>query len=401
MSKRILTGSAWLAAFGLRATSDQSHAAIPRKSIMIIIVFGMVLPWLLLALSVWLGYQLVLQNGRILVRLEAIEKRLGPQSQSKPRDSGGLPLGSVAPDFELPGLAGARHKLSEFRGRNVLLVFFNPACGFCTKMAADLAALPLEASDQQALPIVVTTGDLEQNRKLVVQFGIRCLVLRQEQMEVASQYCAQGTPMGYRIDAAGRIASGLAVGGEPLLNLAAAPELYQLMPAANANGAAAHGHESDPSLARSKLNRNGLKAGTAAPDFRLPRIDGGELSLAQFRGRRLLLVFSDPNCGPCDELAPGLQQIHAERGDLQVLMISRRDAEATLAKTNHLGLSFPIVMQKQWEISLLYAKFATPIAYLVDEQGVLLSDVAIGIEPILALAKQPARRDPKSLALTR
>jgi hypothetical protein len=45
-----------------------------------LIVFGMVLPWVLLAVGCWLFYQLVRQNGRILLRLEAIEKRLGPSS---------------------------------------------------------------------------------------------------------------------------------------------------------------------------------------------------------------------------------------------------------------------------------------------------------------------------------
>jgi hypothetical protein len=46
------------------------------------------------------------------------------------------------------------------------------------------------------------------------------------------------------------------------------------------------------------------------------------------------------------------------------------------------------VLQKQWEVSLNYAMFATPIGYLIDEQGILASDVAVGIHPILALAHQ-------------
>ena len=54
----------------------------------------------------------------------------------------------------------------------------------------------------------------------------------------------------------------------------------------------------------------------------------------------------------------------------------------------------------RWEISLQYAMFATPIAYLIDEQGILASDVAVGVEPILALAEQPVRHDARSLALT-
>ena len=358
---------------------------------MFTIVFGTVLPWLLLAVGGWIGYQLVRQNGRILLRLESIERQIaarrGPSEQRRERE--GLPLRSVAPDFELPDLAGERHNLSEFRGRDVLLMFFNPKCGFCTKMADDLAAMPIEGGNGRAVPVVVTTGDADENRKLVSEHGIRCTVLLQKDMEVASQFRAQGTPMGYRLDAEGRIASPLVAGAEPLLKLAErAPSQEEL------NRSAKHtGHKSkepDPSLARSRLNRSGLKAGAAAPDFSLPRIDGGELSLADLRGEHVLLVFSDPNCGPCDELAPRLQELHLQQPDLQIVVISRRDDDATRAKADSLGLTYPIVMQKQWELSMKYGMFATPIGYLIDEQGTILKDVAIGIEPILALTGEPA-----------
>jgi peroxiredoxin len=366
---------------------------------MLTLVFGTVLPWLLIAVGTWLGYQLVRQNGRILLRLESIERQLGARAATRRREPGGLPVGAVAPDFELPDLAEVRRKLSEFRGRDVLLIFFNPRCGFCTKLADDLAALPPEAGGGRAMPLVVTTGDPDENRQLVERHGIRCVVLRQEQMEIASQFRAQGTPMGYRIDAAGRIASELAVGAEPLLQLAAkAPAPPAPGPGGNGRAphdgkgeAAPHAKQPDPSLARSRLNRGGLKAGAVAPEFRLPRIDGGELSLGDLRGGRVLLVFSDPDCGPCDELAPRLQELHLRRRDLRVVEVSRRDAEATRAKATAIGLSFPIVMQKQWEISLKYGMFATPIGYLIDEQGIIARDVAVGVEPILALADEPAR----------
>jgi peroxiredoxin len=120
-------------------------------------------------------------------------------------------------------------------------------------------------------------------------------------------------------------------------------------------------------------------------------VDGGELSLADLRGGRVLLVFSDPDCGPCDELAPRLQEIHLRRVDLQVLVVSRRDVGANRTKVATLGLTFPIVLQRQWEISLQYAMFATPVGYLIDEQGILASDVAVGVGPILALSDEPVR----------
>jgi peroxiredoxin len=369
---------------------------------MIALLFGTVLPWLLIGVGTWLGSQLVRQNGRILWRLESIDRRLARRAATKrraPRNApGGLPLGSPAPDFELPDLTGARRKLSDFRGKNLLLVFFNPQCGFCTRMAGDLAALPpsskhggVGGGGEWSVPIIVTTGGADENRKFFEQHGIRCVVLLQEQMQVASQYRAGGTPMGYRIDAAGNIASELAVGAEPLLQLATSVAHPQNQASARSNGSVPHGKHSDPSLAKSKLNRNGLKAGTPAPDFRLPRLEGGELSLATFRGRRVLLVFSDPDCGPCDDLAPHLQELHEERRDVQVLVVSRRDVEATRAKAEKLALTYPIVMQKQWEISLKYAMFATPIGYLIDEQGTIARDVSIGVEPILALADEPAQ----------
>src|SRR5258708_28838360 len=132
------------------------------------IVFGTVLPWLLIGVGTWLGFQLVRQNGRLLLRLETIEKQLAPRAGAKAREAGGLPVGMAAPDFELPDLTGIRHTLSDFRDRHVRLIFFNPQCGYCTKMAPDLAALP-EGDGDRLVPVVVSTGDAQENRKLVAQ----------------------------------------------------------------------------------------------------------------------------------------------------------------------------------------------------------------------------------------
>jgi peroxiredoxin len=148
------------------------------------------------------------------------------------------------------------------------------------------------------------------------------------------------------------------------------------------------------SLARSRINRDGLKAGTVAPAFRLPRIDGGELSREEFRGRRVLLTFSDPQCGPCNYLAPQLEKFHRENPEIGVVMISRRDVEANRAKVREHGLTFPVVLQKQWEISRLYGMFATPIAYLIDEAGIVAHDVAVGVESIVELMKATATVTP-------
>jgi peroxiredoxin len=362
-----------------------------------LIIFGSVLPWLVVGLGCWLLYQLARQQGRILLRLEALEEHLGqrpsglppPAPNLPPQMPPGLPMGSLAPDFELPDLSGRIEKLSDYRGQKVLLTFFNPGCGFCVQMAPELAALPVEGREGRPLPLVVTTGDAETNRRLIEEHSIPCPVLVQAKMEVASEYRAHGTPMGYLIDEEGRIASEMAAGAEALLALAQAPGA----PAGDRNGVAqsGNGHKTHPgnrALADSRINRSGLKAGTVAPEFSLPRLDGGEVSLGEYRGRQALIVFSDPDCGPCNSLAPKLEQIHRQRSGVEVLMVSRGEAEANRRKVKELGLSFPVVLQRQWEISRLYGMFATPIAYWIDAGGTIAADVATGEEQILALWSQ-------------
>src|SRR5262249_42637847 len=93
------------------------------------------LPWLLLAFGLRLFMQLVRQNGRLLLRLEAIEDYLeelaDAQSQSTARNGhrplteskiarDGLPAGTPAPDFRLPRLDGGELTLSDYRGKKVL-----------------------------------------------------------------------------------------------------------------------------------------------------------------------------------------------------------------------------------------------------------------------------------------
>jgi methylamine dehydrogenase accessory protein MauD len=363
---------------------------------MITTLLTLVLPWLLVALGGWLLYQLYLQNGRILLRLEALEEQVGPLTAAAagqaPR---GLDPGTPAPDFTLQDLSGEPVSLARWQGRRVLLIFFNPTCGFCEQMAARLAALKADGGEGRPLPLLITTGDPEENRRFMDEHGIRCPVLVQQKEEVSSRYQAAGTPMGYLIDEEGVIATPLTVGAEDLLALANVQVPEAPAPAGPEPGAGGdHGEgrrgKANRGLHTSRLKRDGLKAGTPAPPFRLPGLDGGELSLEEFRGRRVLLVFSDPECGPCAELAPALEKFHRQ-GDVPVLMISRRDAEANRQKAAELGITFPVVLQRHWEISMLYAMFATPIAYLIDERGVLATDVMVGAGTIRDWLEAPGR----------
>ncbi len=140
----------------------------------------------------------------------------------------------------------------------------------------------------------------------------------------------------------------------------------------------------DRSLAATRINRDGLKPGVLAPAFTLPTADGRTVALADYGGRRVLLVFSDPDCAPCMELLPRLDAA-ARISDVPVLVISRGGADENRRKLAEARSTLTVALQSHWEISRLYAKFMTPIAYLVDEQGRIASEVATGGTAILSL----------------
>ena len=79
-------------------------------------------------------------------------------------------------------------------------------------------------------------------------------------------------------------------------------------------------------------------------------------------------------------------------------MISKGEPKDNRAKMKEHGLTFPVVLQQQWEISRRYAMFATPIAYLIDEAGIIAHDVAVGSESILELLARVTEHTPAAVA---
>lgn len=139
------------------------------------------------------------------------------------------------------------------------------------------------------------------------------------------------------------------------------------------------------SLNPRQLLRDGLPVGSPAPDFRLPRVGGGELALSQYRGRQVLLLFSDLPRSPCNALLADLQRRYAAGSEVDVVMVSQGDRRTNASLIAKFRVTFPVVLQRQREVSTLYLTLAAPVGFLVDERGVIAAPAAIGAERILAL----------------
>jgi peroxiredoxin len=346
----------------------------------------------LVVLTLWgVLYQLVKQQGRILLRQDELEMRVG---YARNASANGLSVlgvraapsvlaaGTPVERFAFPDLDGRTVGLDEFAGKPVLLIHWNPQCGYCDLLAADLADIVPALRSRDIHVLLLSHGSADANRKLALEHKLTIpILLIGDGANAPEVFRNQGTPVAYLLDRSGKIASGLATGTEQILTLARG--------AANDEWKRTRLPGEKP-LSESKIERNGLKAGAAAPLFRLPDVHGGDVALEEFRGRKVLLVFSDPHCGPCDQVAPHLNRLHRQRDELglDVILIGRGEFEENRRKAEALGFQFPVVTQNRWTLSREYGIFATPVAFLIDESGIIAKDVAKGVDGIAALSEE-------------
>jgi peroxiredoxin len=327
---------------------------------------------------------LVSQHGRLLLRVEALESpgHVPHIESQQPPTPSGRPVGAQVEPFELPTARGGTRSLQDFSGRNVLLVHWHPSCGYCREIAPELAQLEAKLHEHDTELVLLSYGTAEENCALADEHALRAPILLQEQGRSIPVFEGLGTPVAYLLDKEGRIAAPLAFGSLDV------PEL------AHAAAAGRRRLSTERPLAESRILRTGLPAGTPAPAFSLPALDGRELSLSDYRGRRLLLVFSDPDCEPCNQLAPRLSEFERAHGDeVAVVMVTRGGVDENRRKIREHGIDFPVVVQPGRRLSREYGIFATPVAFLIDEDGVIARDVAEGTDAIQAVAAEATARE--------
>jgi methylamine dehydrogenase accessory protein MauD len=122
----------------------------------------------------------------------------------------------------------------------------------------------------------------------------------------------------------------------------------------------------------SRLGRGGLKPGKKAPEFTLSSVAGGEVSLHDFAGRKVLLVFTQSGCKPCHRIVPDLNRLQ-RGGEMQVLVVNNGEMEATRKWASEARACVPVLVQQQFSVSKRYEMYATPFAFLIDERGVIAS----------------------------
>jgi peroxiredoxin len=125
-----------------------------------------------------------------------------------------------------------------------------------------------------------------------------------------------------------------------------------------------------------------LEAGTPAPDFALPDAAGRLVRLADFRGRRVVLVFYpldwSPGCSQQLDLYEG-ESAELEKRDVQLLAVSADSLYSHGAWAAVRGLHFPLLadFHPKGEVARRYHVyrdrdgFSDRVVYVIDADGII------------------------------
>jgi peroxiredoxin len=124
-----------------------------------------------------------------------------------------------------------------------------------------------------------------------------------------------------------------------------------------------------------------------APAFEIENLHGGNASLADYKGKLVLLNFWATWCVPCTKEMPGMQTLwkeYKEQG-LEIVAISVDEGARGRVETfsKMFGINFPILLDPESKVSDLYEVSGVPISFLIDRNGRMITRI-VGTEDWLS-----------------
>lgn len=118
-----------------------------------------------------------------------------------------------------------------------------------------------------------------------------------------------------------------------------------------------------------------IAEGDQAPQFALTSLDGKQVSLANFRGKVVMLHFWATWCSPCVEEIPTIDKLYRAMfgKDFEILAVSVDEGGAgtvvPFLKRNKLTL--PVLLDPSHSVAKRYGTFKFPETYIIDRNGMV------------------------------
>ncbi len=120
-----------------------------------------------------------------------------------------------------------------------------------------------------------------------------------------------------------------------------------------------------------------------APAFTLEKLNGGKASLADYKGKVVLLNFWATWCGPCRYEMPGMQRLwerYREQGFVIIAVAADKNGHKQVAPfVGKLALNYPVLLDPEGEVRNRYEVVGLPMSYLIGRDG-KISGRVIGIK---------------------
>jgi len=125
---------------------------------------------------------------------------------------------------------------------------------------------------------------------------------------------------------------------------------------------------------------NLLEVGSRAPDFHAVDLATGRATtLADYKGKVILLNIWATWCQPCRVEMPAIERLHKKLGgrDFQVVSVSiDADGDAVVsAYARDLGLTFQILHNQPGDIQQIYQTTGVPESFVIDRDGIIVKKV--------------------------
>ncbi|OES46116.1 redoxin domain-containing protein [Domibacillus iocasae] len=118
-------------------------------------------------------------------------------------------------------------------------------------------------------------------------------------------------------------------------------------------------------------DQNGIEVGDKAPDFTLQRVDGKEVKLSDYEGKKVFLNFWATWCPPCKAEMPHMQSFYEEKPEnVEILAVNVEESnEKAKDFADQYELTFPVLMDKDGTVAEIYEVYTIPTTYVLNEDG--------------------------------
>jgi peroxiredoxin len=118
-----------------------------------------------------------------------------------------------------------------------------------------------------------------------------------------------------------------------------------------------------------------------AKDFSVAALEGGNVRLADLKGKVVFLNLWATWCGPCMEEMPAMERLWQRYKDqgLVVVALSMDSSGAKVVKPfiEHTKFTYQVALDPKMEIAQLYGARAVPSTFIIDRTGMLRA-IALG-----------------------